>query len=188
MPDLTLPGIVPRASCPQAVFSPCATCGTTALCGPHGHQSYRYSLQWPTGVDADTFALFVLANPSKATAEEADPTIRRCIGYARRWGYGWALIGNARAWRETDPDLVPPDPKAIGPYNDDCLRHLLGFSGIVVCGWGKLGGARGPEVLRLIRAAGKVPHALQLNKDGSPAHPLYLRGDLVPVAMGGAHD
>jgi hypothetical protein len=38
----------------------------------------------------------------------------------------------------------------------------------------------------IIRRAGKTPHALKLNGDGSPAHPLYLRGDLRPFAMGGA--
>ena len=46
---------------------------------------YRYSLtrRWASG--GDTVA-FVLLNPSTADAERDDPTIRRCMGYAKHWG------------------------------------------------------------------------------------------------------
>lgn len=163
---------MPAERRPFAVYSPCGR--------------YRYVLAWPTGVDNDRYALGALANPSTATHEKTDPTIERWIGYARRWGYGWARVVNARAWRETNPRLLPPDPEAIGPDNDRHIIEQARGAEIVVCGWGKLGGVRGPVVLDLIRSAGKVPHALKLNKDGSPQHPLYLRADAMPFPMGDA--
>ncbi len=154
---------------PSAVFSPC--------------QRYRYFLSWPTGVDASTAALGIFANPSKATAQVTDPTVRRWIGYCRMWGYGWAWVQNVRAWRETDPKLVPPDPEAIGPDTDDWIARMLPLAQLVVCGWGKLGGARGVEVERLIRARGVTPYALSVNADGSPGHPLYLPLAAKPMPM-----
>jgi hypothetical protein len=154
---------------PWAVFSPC--------------ERYRYVLAWPTGLAGDRYALFVLANPSTATAEQTDPTVARCIGYARRWGYGWARVVNVRAWRETDPKKVPADPLAIGPENRHHITHQVRGAGVVVCGWGKLGGAQGEEALAIIRAAGAMPHALRLNMDGTPSHPLYLpsAAELIPM-------
>lgn len=156
----------------RAIFSPC--------------RRYRYFLAWPTGVDNDRAALGAFANPSKATALKTDRTIDRWIDYCRRWEFGWAWVVNARAWMETDPELVPPDPLAIGPDNDYHIAHWAAQAEIVVCGWGKLGGRRASDVLALIDcAAGKRPHALKLNGDGSPTHPLYLRATLKPFPMFG---
>lgn len=169
---------------PHAVFSGCYIHGGRRPCeSACVGRSYRYQLWWPTGVDNDGIALGIFANPSTATAEELDPTLTRWRNYCREWGYGWSVTANVRAWRETNPKLVPPDPVAIGPDNDRHLLELVLRAALVVCGWGKLGGARGPVVLDLIRSTGKVPHALKLNGDGSPAHPLYLRADLRPEPM-----
>ena len=168
----------------SAVFSDCTTHEPCA-CDEHCRdRSYRYQLWWPTGVDNDRICLGVFANPSTATAEDLDPTLTRWRNYCRDWGYGWSVTMNVRAWRETNPKLVPADPFAIGPDNDRQLTGLVAdYADLVVCGWGKLGGARGPVVLDLIRKAGKVPHALKLTKAGEPCHPLYLRSDLQPFAM-----
>jgi len=148
---------------PFAVFSDC--------------KRYRYVLGWPAKADGKDSALFVLANPSTATAEKLDPTLTRCVRYAIRWGYEWAHVVNARAWRETDPKLVPADPLAIGPDNDAHIAAEAAKATIVIVGWGQLAGPRGPVVLDLIRRAGKVPYALALNDDGTPRHPL-ARGKL----------
>lgn len=159
---------------------PVATSACPAACSG---RRYRYQLWWPTGAENDSVALGVFANPSTATADDLDPTLTRWRNYCRAWGYGWSVTANVRAWRETNPKLVPDDPQAIGPENDRHLNDLVCGADVVVCGWGKLGGARGPVVLDLIRKAGKVPHALKLNGDGSPAHPLYLASKLKPFPM-----
>lgn len=157
---------------PWAVFSSCTL--------------YRYVLAWPTGVDDARFVLFILANPSTATEDQTDPTVARCIAYARRWGFGWCRVVNVRAWRETNPALVPPDPIAVGPANVEHVLAQARAAALVVCGWGKLGGVLGPPMLRVLRATGITPHALKLNRDGSPAHPLYLRADAVPFEIASA--
>jgi len=162
----------------SAVFSACETCGRTDLCeDDHPRQVYRYMLSWKTSHADARHVLFILANPSTAIPKKPDPTVTRCINYGRDWGYGTVLVGNVRAWRETNPDWVPADPLAIGPYNDAILSLLIRLSDVVVCGWGKMGGPRGEEVLQLIRSCGKTPMALWRNQDGSPTHPLYQPKD-----------
>jgi hypothetical protein len=144
---------------PSAEFSECEEheqCGDPFCRG----RRFRYLLRYPTCCVNDRVCLFILANPSTATPEAMDPTVTRAVGYAGGWGYGWCWVANVRAWRETNPKLVPPDPRAIGPDNE-----------------------RGEYVLELVRSIGKAQNALKLNRDRSPAHPLYLRGDLKPFEM-----
>lgn len=166
---MTFPWSSPKPSC---VLSEC--------------KLYRYQLRIPVSSAPGT-CVFVLANPSTAIVENgvftSDRTITGCIGYTRAWGYGLLIVVNVRAWRETDPEKVPEDPRAIGPDNDLWIERSLERASVVVCGWGKLGGARGTATLELIRKLGVVPHALALNQDGSPAHPLYLKKSLKPFPM-----
>lgn len=151
-------------------------------------ERYRYHLRVQLGAGTGV-CLFILANPSTAIVVNGiltpDPTVTRCLNYARAWGYGVAIVENARAWRSTYPGYVPADPLGIGPENDDWIRRSVADADLVVCGWGKLGGERGPVVLELVRSGGKVPHALKLTKDKEPGHPLYLRADARPFAIGG---
>ena len=63
---------------------------------------YRYSLTrkweaWKGTVN------FIMLNPSTADAQEDDPTIRRCIGFAKAWGYGGIVVTNLFAYRATNP-------------------------------------------------------------------------------------
>ncbi len=98
---------------------------------------YRYTLEreWMTGQGT---CLFVMLNPSTADASEDDPTIRRCIGFAQRWGYQRLTVGNLFAYRATDPlglREVPLDV-AIGPENDDHLCDLSHGASLIVAAWG----------------------------------------------------
>lgn len=166
---------------PRAVFSPCSqhmNCPEECK-----GRVYRYQLEWPTGAPGDRRVLFCLANPSTATHLEPDRTVTRCIGYSRDMGFAWCGIANARAWRETDPDLVPPGPRGVGPRNAEHVLEMVRRAELVICGWGKLGGTQGPVMLDLICSAGKTPHALSLNDDGSPEHPLYLKKTLRPFPI-----
>ena len=167
---------------PSGVFSECeehSSCADPYCTG----RKYRYVLRYPTGIDNDRKCLWVLANPSTATPEKLDPTIRRCVNWSKLWGFGWCHTVNVRAWRETHPGKVPEDPRAIGPQNDGYIFNSCLMSDLIVCGWGQLGGERGAEVLELIRSTKRVPHALRLANNGAPYHPLYLPNDSKPVAI-----
>ncbi|WP_131822315.1 DUF1643 domain-containing protein, partial [Mycobacteroides chelonae] len=53
---------------------------------------YRYELHrsWRAGPVVE----FIMLNPSTADAEVDDATIRRCIGFAKQWGYGALVVRN----------------------------------------------------------------------------------------------
>lgn len=144
---------------------------------------YRYSLTRRVSM-GERAVLFVGLNPSTATAVKDDPTIRRCVGYTRDWGFDLYLMGNIMAFRSTDPKGLPVDSMAaVGPGNREALIALAARAELIVCAWGanRLGPAA-TEIAAMIMA---FPHArcLGANKDGTPKHPLYLKRSLVPVAL-----
>lgn len=145
---------------------------------------YRYRLH-RTWDAAKPSAAFIMLNPSTATESILDPTIRRCIGYSARWGYGGLVVGNLFALRSTNPNKLYDVADPIGPENDIYLREIALSTAIVICAWGKYGALvrRGDAVLSMLRGLGVIPRALKLNRDGSPAHPLYQRGDAEPFEM-----
>jgi hypothetical protein len=57
-------------------------------------------------------------------------------------------------------------------------------AGIIVLAYGKPHNnlrQRGRDVAGLLRRAGHPLHVLKLCKDGTPSHPLYLKGNLQPT-------
>ena len=50
--------------------------------------------------------LFIGLNPSTADETKNDPTIRRCINFAKDWGYGGVMIANLFAFRSTSPEIM----------------------------------------------------------------------------------
>ncbi len=154
---------------------------------------YRYNL-WRKIGNGEKKCVFIMLNPSTADALLDDPTIRRCIAYAKAWGCAKVTVVNLFAYRATDPKELRKTPDPIGPDNLEKMGEAIdsaifwentGMStdrGIVVCAWGAHGTYLGRDytVLRWMREKGVTPLALKLTKDGQPCHPLYLKKDLVP--------
>lgn len=148
-----------------AIISPCGT--------------YRYHL-WRRWDETLPTMVWVMLNPSTADASEDDPTIRRCMGFARREGCGGISVRNVFALRATNPDELLKHPDPFGPENED---HLLAARNcslmtLLVLGWGS-------RIKRLnsyyTRAAvclvGQKPNCFGTTKGGDPRHPLYLPSD-----------
>jgi hypothetical protein len=151
---------------------------------------YRYLLtrEWTPGGKG---LLFIMLNPSTADATQDDPTIRRCMNFARRDGYAGIAVVNLFAYRATDPKelkhVIETEGigRAIGGdnhYNISTLftarRQMRSFFD-VVCAWGanELGGALRQAVDELYRYHNlnrEYPQCYGLSKSGWPRHPLYL--------------
>jgi hypothetical protein len=148
---------------------------TISACG-----RYRYTLERRWEPDGDR-VMFLMLNPSTADAHQDDPTIRRCIGYARRWGFSGLCVGNLFAYRATDPRELKRAADPIGPDNDEWLSRLASSSALVVAAWGNGGSLMGRswDVSRAIKGM----HALRVSRQAEPCHPLYLPADLEPFPI-----
>jgi hypothetical protein len=123
-----------------------------------------------------------MLNPNRADGVRDDPTIRRCIGFARAWGFGRLWVVNLFGYRARDPrDLrVAADP--IGPDNDRHVVRAARRGTIVVAAWGNAGafGGRDREVIKLLRERARAIHCLGITRRGCPRHPLYLAQTVAP--------
>jgi len=135
---------------------------------------------------------FIMLNPSTADADKDDPTIRKCIGFAERLGFGGIEVFNLYAYRATSPKELKNHGYQEGPLNDSIMtRRLeelkLHERGYVICAWGA--NARGLSKPQHVRShlsmAGARLRALRLLPDGTPEHPLMLPYSCAPVPLSG---
>lgn len=142
-------------------------------------RKYRYWLRRNWDQSAPS-CLFVLLNPSKASETVNDPTVRLCIGYAKRWGYGGLVVGNLFVYRATDPSELKQVDDPVGPENDHQLSQLIIGAEQVICGWGNSGRFldRDKAVLEMMREKARC---LKFTKEGQPRHPRALGKHLRPV-------
>lgn len=159
---------------------PAALRGAGAVISACGQ--YRYRL-W-RGARPGRQAVFVMCNPSTADACEDDATVRKCRGFAERWGCTGFEVVNVCAYRSTNPrDLLDiNDP--VGPENREALDAALCESRrwgepMVVVAWGsalpKSLRHHAETMLGWLEAFGAEPHCLGVTKaDGQPRHPLML--------------
>lgn len=143
---------------------------------------YRYTLGRSLGVFGSGAVLFVMLNPSTADAEADDPTIRRCMGFARAWGFNRLLVGNLYAYRATLPADLRRVEDAIGPDNDRHLQELCGEVRKIICAWGANADRDRAGRVRTMLGLNHDLHHLGLTREGQPKHPLYLRADTEPQA------
>lgn len=141
---------------------------------------FRFSLsrEW----DSTLHTLpFIMLNPSTADAMTDDPTIRKCIGFAERLGYGGIEVFNLFAYRATNPKDLARAGWPVGTGNDSVIAARLrqiradGHSN-VICAWGAhaRGLARTGDLLGKLEFGRCRLFALRLLSDGTPAHPLML--------------
>jgi len=130
--------------------------------------------------------MFVGLNPSTADEVNDDPTVRRCIRFAKDWGYGGLVMMNAFAFRATDPRVMQAAPDPVGPDNDYWLLEMAKIrvrqGAVIVAAWGNHGvyQNRHQNILRLFQDAGVPLHCLGITKTGYPKHPLYVKADTRP--------
>lgn len=123
---------------------------------------------------------FIGLNPSAADDKENDPTIRRCIQFAKSWGYGGMMITNLFSFRTAFPRELKASTLPLMPENDRYIRacHQLAEKTVVI--WGNDGsfGNRAQTISSFFHPL----FCIRKNKTGHPAHPLYLPGKLRPKA------
>ena len=151
---------------------------------------YRYDLRRSWGAPEAPQICWVMLNPSTADATQDDPTIRRCVGFSKAWGFGSLIVVNLFALRATDPkDLLTSVVSPIGPENDACIERAVRNAECVMAAWGTKGTFRNRDglVTDLIVNAGRNIHCLDRTKGGHPKHPLYVKGNTRPAIFALGH-
>lgn len=150
-----------------AAFSPC--------------KRYRYRL-WRQWAPPGGIVLFLMLNPSTAGATLDDATIRRCVGFAKGWGFARLEVCNLFGWRATNPKELLELSDPVGNANDLYLVSAAMGADLILAAWGAgippQHAGRTKEVLGLV---GRNVHCLGLSKDGHPLHPLRLSAALDPI-------
>ena len=117
-----------------------------------------------------------MLNPSKADHKEDDPTIRRCIGFAKDLGFGSLYIANLFAYKATLPSDLAKAEEPNGKRNLEFLRKAERKSDLVITAWGVSGVVKKLQPTKALKLINSwETYSLGHCKDGTPRHPLYLR-------------
>ena len=143
---------------------------------------YRYLL-WRRWSTSRRICNFVMLNPSTADETENDPTIRRCMAFAKSWGYGVLVVTNLFAHRATEPKdmLAASDP--VGPENGSIVDEVMDYAthndGLIVAAWGNKGSHM--DQAEWFKGRAEMMDApvrcFEISKKGQPKHPLYQPSD-----------
>ncbi|MBP2232463.1 hypothetical protein J2847_005792 [Azospirillum agricola] len=151
----------------DAAFSPCGR--------------YRHILRRWVGDEFPAHHwLLIGMNPSTADAAFNDPTIRREWGFTVREGYLGFVKANVGDFRATDPASL--SGAGVEPRSGANLPAILSAATaahrVVAC-WGNLPrplAVFGEETVQILKESGVEMWCFGTNADGSPKHPLYLKG------------
>ena len=149
----------------SAILSPC--------------MQYRYRLDRVIGMTGPVYAFFGV-NPSTADASLDDATVRKWIGFCKRWGASRFIVGNVFAYRSTDVRELATVDDPHGPDIGDHITDIITEADILVPCWGNT--TKVPPTLKsffdvlmdaLVSSGKPVMHFGRTNS-GDPKHPLML--------------
>lgn len=132
--------------------------------------------------------VFIMLNPSTADGEKDDPTIRRCVFFAKQLGFDRLEVINLFAYRATDPQqllALNHDDDPVGVKNEEAFREATRDAGEIIAAWGVHGTHLAQDETALGWLDGfdrtVVVKCLGITKDGHPKHPLYLPSNTKPM-------
>jgi len=142
---------------------------------------HRYSLTREVSPRQGVCVVCML-NPSTADERRNDPSVNRCIHFAKALLCGKLIVVNLFAFRATDTAELKRENEEmgrdiIGPANDQAIISAMEQATVPIVAWGNHGTylKRGDAVLEMLKGLNVAPlYAFKLTKLGQPIHPLYL--------------
>lgn len=149
-----------------------------AIFSEDGKQRWLLKREWePTFNTAPSMLGWVMNNPSFAGKDHDDATVRKCIGFSKRWGFSGIMVANIVPVVSTDPWKLPP---WSGLYvdNEPYLNRVLVACAATVVAWGSMPRslsktiARQEHILHFLKLADQRPlFCIGLTQNGDPLHP-----------------
>lgn len=141
---------------------------------------------------------FLGLNPSRAGENEDDPTVRKIVGFAARWGYNTVTIVNPFSLVMTNPRFLHLADNPVEARNRLVLMEVAVNSNLLIPCWGcdEVVGRmarRGLDPVDAVRAMQRanpslVVDCLGLSKYGNPKHPSRLAYSTPRVPFQFEHD
>jgi hypothetical protein len=156
-----------------------------AVFSPDRRWRYRLVRVW----DSDRPRLaWVIFNGSDADEHHTDLTVRRCMDFARAWGYGGVDIANLYGLVSRNPGALGQHFDPVGPDNDRHLAAVCRENDLTVLAWGPNAGAdRGHSVAQMLRQIatrrGGSLAVLGWTHGAQPVHPLLAPKDSTPKCL-----
>ena len=114
--------------------------------------------------------LYVLLNPSKANNIKNDHTINRLITISKNLGYGGFEVVNLYTIINPKRNKLYEKKRKFSEKNKKLIAKLVARHKTIIYGWGAT--ENEPNWLSNIV---KSPLCFNINKNGTPKHPLYLK-------------
>ena len=160
----------------------------------HERGCYRYFLQatLPNSRGKGT-CLFIMLNPSTADESKLDPTVTRCIKFAKEWKYETVWICNLYAFRSSAPNELRGQEMHVPlDKNGDHVRQTAQEAAKIILAWGDGGYQVGQElflqrvkdtiaVLVSSGTAGKLHRLNGFTGRNQPRHPLGRGKNYLPL-------
>ena len=144
---------------------------STAVISDDGKFRYLLERRWR---NEGSSMLFIMLNPSTADAFVDDPTIRRCVGFAKRENCGRLKVVNLFSLRATHPkDLVG---QTNGPEWLGYFTQAVNDSRFICAAWGSHKSVKESPAYEIIENI-ETLWCLGTTKEGHPRHPLYVKSD-----------
>lgn len=137
-------------------------------------RKYRYAL-WRIWDKNKQLVMFIGLNPSDADESFDDPTIRRVKRFAFDWGFGGFYMMNLFPHITPYPEELE---KLYNPVNDKWLQEIGLRCDKIIFAWGSFKEATEKAKIVMQMFTG---YALEINKDRSPRHPLYVKSNIEPI-------
>ena len=152
---------------------------------------HRYVLRRDWNAQGKGILNFIMLNPSTADDVFDDATIRRCTGFAKRWGFSCLVVTNLFAYRATDPKelkrLALSNPAlAVGEDNDRNLRMQAHIADAIVCAWGNHGNLLNRDLYVCEMLKNYELLCIRRTLCANPAHPIREHYTDLPMAYLGA--
>lgn len=140
-------------------------------------RNYRYGLWRKWNADLPNI-MFIGLNPSTASENMDDPTIRRVKRFAKDWGYGGVYMCNLFGIISAYPKVLTTCADPVGE-NDKWLTFFSCYCRDILFAWGnfKESKERANKVIQFFPDA----VCLGFNANGTPKHPLYVSAATTPV-------
>lgn len=165
------------------VRSTIAASATISKCGRYRYDLLRDTFEYEGGGKGEGSCLWVMLNPSTADAELDDPTIKKVVGFTWRWGFRFAKVVNLFGLRATDPREL----RALDALDPENIRHLIlnavGHDRVVLAWGGGLKHSKNAWIADYVTRIYSDAVCLDINGDGTPKHPLYIKYTTEPVSF-----